>query len=64
MVLCIHESLKLELCCGTICIQTPTFLMYAAVKSRIELNKRLHYTLVTLLVRSPLSYMQIQSLFS
>ena len=28
--LCSHECLKLELCCGTICIQTPTFLMYAA----------------------------------
>ena len=30
MVLCIYECLKLELCCGTICIQTPTFIMHAA----------------------------------
>ena len=29
-VLCIHECLKLELCYGTICIQTPTFIMHAA----------------------------------
>ena len=29
-VLCIHECLKLELCCGTICIQTPTFIIHAA----------------------------------
>ena len=39
------------------------------VKSRIELNKRLHYTplvslIVLLLVRSTLSYMQIKSLLS
>ena len=42
---------------------------HITVKSRIELNKRLHYTalvplIVFLLVRSPLSYMQIKSLFS
>ena len=30
LVLYIHECLKLELCCGTICIQTHTFIMYAA----------------------------------
>ena len=30
MVLCIYECLKLELCCGTIYIQTPIFLMHAA----------------------------------
>ena len=42
----------------------------ANVKSRIELNKWLHYTplvpliVLTLLVRSPLSYTQIKSLFS
>ena len=30
MVLCIHECLKLELRCGTIYIQTPTFIMHAA----------------------------------
>ena len=29
-VLCIHECLKLELCCGTICSQTPTFIIHAA----------------------------------
>ena len=29
-VLCILECLKLELCCGTICIQTPTFIIHAA----------------------------------
>ena len=39
------------------------------VKSRIELNKRLHYTplvplIALLLVRSTLSYMQIKSLLS
>ena len=39
------------------------------VKSRIELNKRLHYTtlvplIVLLFVRSTLSYMQIKSLFA
>ena len=44
-------------------------LMYQTVKSRIELDKRLHYTplvplTVLLLVRSTLSYMQIQFLFS
>ena len=38
------------------------------VKLRIELKKQLHYTplvplIVLLLVRSPLSYMQIKSLF-
>ena len=29
---CIHECLKLliELCCGTICSQTPTFIIHAA----------------------------------
>ena len=27
----IHECLKPELCCDTICIQTPTFLMYGAI---------------------------------
>ena len=32
MVLCIHEiCLKLELCCGTICIQTP-YIYYACSK--------------------------------
>ena len=29
-VLCIHECLKLELCFGTICSQTPTFIIHAA----------------------------------
>ena len=29
-VLCIHECLKLELCCGTICSQTPKFIIHAA----------------------------------
>ena len=30
ITLCIHECLTFELCCGTICIQTPTFIIHAA----------------------------------
>ena len=29
-VLCIHECLKFELCCGTICIQSPTYIIHPA----------------------------------
>ena len=29
-VLCIYECLKFELCCGTICIQSPTYIIHAA----------------------------------
>ena len=44
-------------------------LLVANVKSRVELNKLLHYTplvplIVLLLVPSPLSDMQIKSLFA
>ena len=63
------ECFVIQVCIETSHLQEIEELLVANVKSRIELNKRLHYTplvplIVLLLVRSLLSYVQIKSLFS
>ena len=55
--------------CDLLALLISSKSVWEGAKSRIELNERLHYTplvplIVPLLVRSPLSYMQIKSLFA